>query len=120
LLRENVLPPDTFETSAKRLLRQQAARTEDIEYYEKLKLEEDYKEFCRQKVTEHIEKGIGKTEYEALLKAKMDHLKQSFPRLSGQAAEDLGKVGVHADMERSLPLPTFEVFCKRSRQIDLF
>jgi hypothetical protein len=120
LLRENVLPPDTFETSTKRLLRRQTERTGDIEYYEKLKLEEDYKEFCRQKVAEHIEKSIKKTEYEALLKAKMEHLKQSFPRLPSQAAEDLGKIGVSADIERSLPLPTFEVFCKRSRQTTLF
>lgn len=114
LLRENVRPPASFE----RPKVQDAAV--DGEYFEKLRLEAEYKQYCQAQVTKYIETPKGAAEHEEILKIKAADVKKSFPRLPEQTLGELSEVAARAEIEKKILLMTFDAFCRRSPQIDLF
>ena len=81
LLRENVMPPNTFESSSKRLAKAAIEETKNDEKRNRLQLEHEYKQFCEERVTIYVETEMDRGEYEERLKQKMQEVKVSWPRL---------------------------------------
>jgi hypothetical protein len=116
LLAEKITPPENFETSRKRAIREEAARTEDRERLEQLRLEDAYNDYRDQAVTEYKEKLIPPDRLEAMLAEKVATLRQQYRGLPIETLRQFADRAVNADLRRLTPLMTFETFCERERQ----
>lgn len=120
LLRENVIPPNTFESSSARRAKAIIEETKGDEERNRLQLEHEYKQFCEERVTTYVETEMNRTEYEGRLQQKMQEVKVSWPRLPAQSIQEIAGRALRADLYATVALPSFEEFCRRHRQIPLF
>jgi hypothetical protein len=114
LLRENVRPPASFDEP------KPADPAADAQYYDNLRLEAEYKSYCRQHVMRYIASNPGAAEHADLVGKKSQTLKKSFPRMPDATLAELAEVAAQSDIEKKLPLMSFEAFCRRNSQIELF
>src|SRR6476646_7122036 len=89
LLRENVMPPNTFESSSKRLAKAAIEETKNDEKRNRLQMEHEYKQFCEERVTIYVETEMDRGEYEERLKQKMQEVKVSWPRLPAPSIQEI-------------------------------
>ena len=83
LIRENIKPPENFETSRKRQLREAAARTCHQQQEEKARLELAYIEYREHTIERHIQKNYSKEFYESSIRTKKVDLLAQDKRLKG-------------------------------------
>jgi hypothetical protein len=120
LLRENVIPPDSFETSSKKQARAACREAKNKEASDRLQLENEYKQFCDERISIYIENAMDAGEYEERLKQKVTEVKNAWPRLPLPSVQEIAERGLRADLYSTVVLPSFEEFCQRHRQIPLF
>lgn len=120
LLRENVIPPNTFESSSSLRAKALITETKGHEERNRLQLEHEYKQFCEERVTTYIETEMDRKEYDARLKQKMQEVKVSWPRLPAPSIQEIAGRALRADLYTTMALPSFEEFCRRHRQMPLF
>jgi hypothetical protein len=120
LLRENVIPPQSFETSAKRQARAAVAESRNKEERNRLQLEEEYKQFCEERVSLYVERQMDLEEYERRLKGKADEVRLTWPRLPLSSVQEIAERAVRADLHSCAAIPSFQEFCERHRQLGLF
>jgi Replication initiator protein A len=120
LLRENVIPPQSFETSSQRQLRAAAEESKKTENQVRMALEQQYKEFCEDRVRIYIETQMDKTEYEERFKGKLQEVKSTWPRLPESGVREIAERALRADLYTAADLPNFDEFCQQHRQRVLF
>jgi len=120
LLRENVIPPQTFETSAQRKLRAAAMETRKTEDQVRMVLEQQYKEFCEDRVRTYIETRMDPTEYDERFRRKFQEVKSTWPRLPESGIREIAERALRTDLYTAASLPNFDEFCKEHRQRVLF
>jgi hypothetical protein len=119
LLRENITPPEEFETSAKLQMRKQQAANEQSEQVRKIRLEHSWLEFCQSQIRERID-GMEEEARKAALGQKMRGVRRQWGHLPEATIEEIAYRQLENDVRQNLPLPTFEEFAKRSPQQSLF
>jgi hypothetical protein len=120
LLRENVAPPDTFETSAKMLARQKSNQEKADDRTRRAEREHEYEHFCEDRVTAHIAKQLNLAEYTARLTAKIQEVRSAWSKLPPSTIQEIAERAVRGEIRKTLPLPSFDEFSRRSPQIALF
>jgi hypothetical protein len=120
LLRENVVPPESFESSSNRLAKAALAETKGKEERERLHLEHQYKQFCEERVTIYVDTEMDRRQYNERLKQKMHEVKVSWPRLPAESIQEIAGRALRADLYATIALPSFEEFCRHHRQMTLF
>jgi hypothetical protein len=120
LLRENVIPPESFESSSSRLVKAAIEETKGKQQRDRLLLEHEYKQFCEERVTLHVETEMDRGEYNERLKQKMQEVKVTWPRLPAASIQEIAGRALRADLYTNVVLPSFDEFCRRHRQMSLF
>jgi replication initiator protein A len=120
ILRENVDPPDSFESSSSRRAKAVTRETQSNEERKRLQLENEYKQFCEEHVTAYVETQMDRGEYEERLKEKAQQVKAAWPRLPVASIQEIAGRALRADLHAHVPLPSFDEFCRRHRQMPLF
>jgi hypothetical protein len=120
LLRENVIPPDSFESTAARRAKAATKETQNHEERTRLQMEHEYKQFCEEQITAYIETDMDRAHYEKRLQEKVQEVKQAWPRLPLASIKEIAGRALRADLHSAVTLPSFDEFCRRHRQIPLF
>jgi hypothetical protein len=109
LIRDNLRPPDTFESSRKRNLNEETARAHHEKLAQQQEFEHRYEEYRREDVARHVS-AIPAEEFQALAAAKRKEYARQYRHLPPETLDELGVSGARADIEKTLPLLTFEEF----------
>lgn len=120
LLRENILPPDSFETSAKRLMREASTEERRKSHLHRAELEQAYERFCEEEINRFLETEMDEASFHSLVIRKIKDIKSTWPRLPDDTLTEIAERSVRADLKKTVLLPSFETFCCRSPQITLF
>lgn len=58
--------------------------------------------------------------YEERMKEKLTEVKDAWPRLPMSSIQEIADRALRADLHSTEPLPSFDEFCRRHRQMRLF
>jgi hypothetical protein len=121
LLRENVVPPETFETSAKRLAREASSQARANQRNREAELKHEYERFCEDRVTAFINERMQAADYAARLNTKVKEVRSTWSKLPVATIEEIAQRAIRGEIKKNLPLPSFEEFCTtRNLQSSLF
>lgn len=119
LIRDNTVPPDTFETSSRRTMRQASAEAQGRDKKERFELEEAYASYRNEAVENHLRKTYTSEQYQAKLVETADELRSRSRILSGLGDAGLAAAAarhVRGKIARTLPLLTREEFEAKERR----
>jgi hypothetical protein len=119
LLRQNILPPEEFETSSRRETRQLNEEREAQKSHRRNLLEDRYQEYCRDKVQAHL-KTMNEDARQALLVDKIRTVRRQWGHLPSVTIEEIANRQLERDLRAKLNLPTVDEFATRSPQESLF
>jgi hypothetical protein len=118
LVKENVSPPEGFETSRKRAI-WTAAREEHVRrVHEEAALELAYDEYKKQALDDYISRQYPDERYRDLIDRKMQELSRKHRQISFWKPEQATRFADNAvrnDIENELTLMSFESFCEQAR-----
>ncbi|MCL5096632.1 MAG: replication initiator protein A, partial [Candidatus Omnitrophica bacterium] len=115
LLRESVIPPESFETSAKRQLRESLERTKREESTRRAEDEQAYLHFCEERVNAIIA-GMDQAQYQQLLAGKKQEVRKSWPKLPETSIQEIAERALHSELRENIDLPSLEEFRRRPPQ----
>jgi hypothetical protein len=123
LVKENVSPPDSFDTSRKRALREEASRVHAEREQNRLRFQFGYDDYRRKTIDRYIAEFMSQGQFEDLVKAKAADGRQRyrtlFRNLPAQTIAELADRDARAEIAERIPLATFEEFCKHTKLSDL-
>ena len=122
LIKENIRPPELFETSRKKAIfsKQKQAREQEIEKQAALELA--YEDYRDQILDGYIAENYPGEKYQALIERKKQELSPQYRQFTFWKPEALVKfleTSVRADLEKGLSLQTFDSFCKKRNLAEL-
>jgi hypothetical protein len=117
LIRDNVIPPDSFETTHRRQLREQREQERQQWLFEEQQLRSDYDRYREQQKDRYIKEHLTDEHYQRLFQAKKKHFKRQYPLLPDQTLIDMAHGAIRGEIEPQVTSLTFEEWKKqRSRQ----
>jgi hypothetical protein len=119
LIKENIQPPENFETSRKKALSEKAQKERDRQINEQAALELAYDEYRTNALESFIAENYTKQEYQVLIEGKRDELLPQYRQLIHWNPETLKSFldsAVRSDLEKELSMPTFEIFVTAKAQ----
>ena len=119
LLRQNILPPEEFETSSRRRARQDSDEKQAEATRRRIQLEDDYHEYCREKVRAHW-KTLPEESRRTVLADKMRGVRRQWGHLPAATIEELAQRQIESELRHELDLLSFDQFVARSPQETLF
>jgi hypothetical protein len=119
LLRQNILPPDDFETSSRRAAREAVAERKAEASRSRIALEDGYNEFCREKVHAYLD-ALDEHSRRDLLAVKMRAVRAQWGHLPAATIEELANRQLERELREQLHLPSLEQFARRNPQESLF
>lgn len=119
LLRENILPPEDFETSGRKKTREEAQKSEVRDKSRRLVLEESYHEYCRAQIHAHLCR-LDEAVRQELLTAQIKEVRRQWGHLPPGTIEEIAHRRLENELRQQLPLPTLEEFSARNPQQSLF
>ncbi len=119
LLSHNILPPAGFETSSRRNAREVDTQNRLEESRKHRALEEAYHEHCSDQVKEYL-LNLPEESRQGLVSTKMTEVRRQWGHLPASTIEEIANRQVENEVRASLNLPSFEEFCQRSPQQELF
>ena len=111
LIKDNVIPPPTFESSRKRKLRLEAEQTEKNDQQERARLELAYEEYKKREIDQHISANY--EEYKQYVESKKQELLDKHKSMSfwdENMLARLAETGARAEVAKRIPLHTLEAF----------
>jgi hypothetical protein len=119
LIRENIKPPENFESSRKREVREAADRAWHQEEEEKARLEVAYIEYRDQTIERYIQKNYSKEFYASSVRAKKVELlkqdRQLKEKWNDKTLTHIAERRLRHDIAARIPLLSFEEFCNHQR-----
>lgn len=120
LVRENIVPPDIFESSRKRKLREEAHAAYVKEQEQKAALEIAYWAYKDQTIDKYIQKNYSKEFYASCVRTKLQELISQDRKLKEKYSEstlsNLAEKRFRQDITTRIPLMTFQEFCEQAPQ----
>jgi hypothetical protein len=124
LIRENVIPPPSFEPSRLRHAREQQQLAETQRQNEHLRMETEYRDYKDHETERYIQQNVTETEINRLLGEKRKQLASQFKNFDLWSPENLRSVvwgAVKAEIAKRVPFLTFEAYREQqSQQLRLF
>jgi hypothetical protein len=114
LIRDNLRPPDTFESSRMRTLNQETARAHHEKLAQQQEIEQRYEAYRREDVARQVS-AMPAEEFQALAAAKRKEYTRQYRNLPSETLDELGVSGARADIEKTLKLLTFAEFVEQTR-----
>jgi hypothetical protein len=119
LIRENVIPPDQFETSRQRRLREAACQARETRELEQAKKELAYGEYRRQAVEQFISLNYTSQEFSAMVRKKRDELLQlaywkRIYSLHKESFDSVAERQLKADLACRIGIRSFAEFQKQN------
>ena len=109
LIRNNVIPPLTFETSQRRKEREVQERTRQEKLVEEKALRTEYDHMYRLETRErYVQEHLPREEYQALLDSSLKECKKLFPRVPAQTLQEIAHSKLCAEIEPRVTFLTFE------------
>jgi hypothetical protein len=119
LLRHNILPPDTFETSNRKEARLRNERRDAEDSRRRIALEDEYHDFCREHVRAYF-RSLPQEEQREMLADKTRAVRRQWSHLPAATVEELANRQIEAELRGRLHLPSFDEFVSRNPQTSLF
>jgi hypothetical protein len=113
LIRDNLRPPDTFESSRKRKLNQETACAQHKKLAQQQELEHRYEAYRREQAARYVS-AMPAEEFQALAAAKRKEYTQQYRNLPPETLDELGVSGARAEIEKTLMLLTFAEFVEQA------
>ena len=113
VLKDNVIVPDTFESSRKLRDREELARKRDAELLRQAQIEIAYEDYKRKTVERYIEQSVSVDEHEALIAELQRSYVLQFKNASQWPSETLRSVAMNAavvEIAKRVPLISLEEF----------
>ena len=117
LIKENIQPPETFETSRKKSLAEEAKQAGDKQSEEQAALEIAFEDYRNQTLDGYIAENYPGNKYQALIDRKKRELSPRYRQFTFWKPEALTRfleTSVRADLEKGISLQTFDSFCKKA------
>jgi hypothetical protein len=115
LVSQKITPPDDFESSRKRKIRESAAAERQRRHDEKARLEDAYNDYRRDAVARYIAQHVPAEQLEALTVRKASERRRQYPLLPPDTIRQMAEREAKADYARLAPMPTFEAFAAERR-----
>jgi hypothetical protein len=116
LIQENILVPDTFETSSQKQLKVAAGR----QALDRVRLEQAYQEYRSQEIDRFIQHDLSELDYQQLEAAKLADLEKQNPFIAVWPAdkrEPYVRGAVRGEIAKRIAFTTFEAFCAEQQTI---
>ena len=119
LLKQNILPPQDFETSTRIQLRKASAESQHIEVQRRMETEDRYNAYCRAQVQRYLA-TLDDPVKQNILAEKLSSVRRQWGHLPKATIEELAHRQLETELQIKLKLPTLEVFEARHPQPSLF
>jgi hypothetical protein len=119
LLKENIRPPDAFETSSKRRQRQLEENDQREEHIRRVTLENRYHDFCEEQTHSYLLQMPPEIRTERLA-GKLRLVRKQWGHLPKDAIEQIAMRQLENEVRDELALPSLEEFADRDPQQSLF
>jgi hypothetical protein len=116
LIKENVIPPSTFESSRKRKLRLQIQQARQDEQQEQARLQLAYEEYKKREIDDYI--AAHNDEYHQYVETKKQELLARYKSLSlwdDQTLARLAETSATAEIAKRISFFTFQAFCQEEK-----
>lgn len=113
LIKDNVIPPETFESSRKKKLRVEAEQAERNDQQDRARLELAYEEYKKREIDEHISANY--EEYKQYVESKKQEFLDKHKSMSfwdENTLARLAETGARAEIAKRIPLHTLEAFSR--------
>lgn len=108
LIRDNVIPPATFENDRRRRLREERERAYQQWLFEEQQVRFDYDRYREEQKERYIKENLTQEHYQQLLQAKKRHFKRQYPRLPDQTLTDMAHGAIRGEIEPQVTFLSFE------------
>lgn len=108
LIRDNIIPPETFETSRRRREFEERERARQQWLFEEQQLQLDYERYREEQKDLYIREQFTAEHYQKLLQAKKQHFRRQYPLLPDQTLDDMARGAVRGELEPKVTLLSFE------------
>lgn len=115
LVSEKVTPPDDFETSRKRKLRETAAAERQRRQADDMRLEQAYHEFRREAIDRYIAGRVPPDQFEGLVSRKSAERRRQWPLLPAETIRQMAEREARAEYGKLASVPSFEAFAAEHR-----
>lgn len=116
ILRDRIVPPDAFESSRRRKLREESERADQEQAAQRLELELAYDDYRILTVDRYIAKHLTDRDFEAAVETRKDEFRNQYPGLAAQTLREVAVGRVRAELEKHVPeLMDFAAFCQNYR-----
>ncbi len=119
MLKNNIPVPDGFETSSRRLLREQSENKTIDKQRTEFEQRSSFDSYIQQELEKEITR-IGIDELRLRAELKLPECTSRYPRLPQKTLWEVAESYVRLDMRNSLPLMTFDLFVREGTQAQLF
>lgn len=111
LLRDNITPPENFETSRARKLREEARQAHTLQEQRRAQLEIDYREYRARLVEDYITAHMSPADLQALVSAKAAERRREYRTLPPSTILEIAQRDARIEVAKMIALPSFESFC---------
>ncbi len=111
VLRDDLRPPEDFETSAQRKQREQAAGKLGEDTARRLETELTFEAYRKAEVERHWNEQKTMPEVREAIERRKRELGLRYRSVSRETLEEIASAAVRRDLSATLPLMTFEAFC---------
>jgi hypothetical protein len=120
LIKENILPPDSFECSRRKRLRREAREAQSRAHEEEARRELAYEEYRKREITKHLSANYSGDEYGRLFDLKKKELLRQYGKqLSNWDEATLQKLvesTIESYIAKLIPLLGFAEFCEQHEE----
>lgn len=113
LVRDNVIPPDSFENSRRRQEREQRERARQQWLFEEQRLRFEYEQYLLEEKDRYIREHLSQEHYQELLEAKRKRFKRQYPHLPEQTLTEMAHGAIRGEIESQVELLSFEEWRQR-------
>lgn len=119
MLKSNIPVPDTFETSARRRLREARERERVESEVREFQQREQYEGYVRSEVDRYVLEELPEGRFDSLVKAKVLVCRKNYPNVPHTTMMEIAESIVRREIRDNLPLLTFGEFVDRGAQTKL-
>ena len=121
LVKANVAPPDSFETSRRRKLREAAEEAKSRVTQENAEMQLAYMDYRKQEIDRHIATNFSDEAYSQAVQDKKREIRRIYPNaflLTDQQRIEWAVTHLRKEIARTIDFMSFESFCERKRSTE--
>jgi hypothetical protein len=109
LINDNIIPPEHFETTRKRRLREERAQARQQWLFEEQRLRSEYDhEYCPQEKDRYIRENLSREDYEERLHKYERQYRQQWPNVTAETITQIAHGRIRGDIEPAVKLLSFQ------------